>query len=461
MPRVLYIGFGMEPVIRGGAVTYQHALAHALQRRGWDVTFFLAVPTYTLRHRIALRSWRRDGIRYVEIVNAPETYSPSVQSCNPLLDALTAQVLEQERPDIVHIHELQFHPASIIDVIARTGIPSVKTMHNYYDLCPQRDLMFRGVARCTDYQEGQRCVACRAGVLDPRHGVLEWTLNALPHFVSLPLRLAYRRLKPRKADNPGKAHATGGEAGTASGCALYAAGEYQSRRRRFVDQLNRLSVVHCSAHAPAAIFARHGVAAERIRVLPLAVEAQAQILAKPLHGGTLPVVFGYIGGCYAHKGFHVLLDAFSRLNRDKARLVVWGHDPHSHPPAPPGVTFRGIYRPTELNRVLGEMDVCVVPSIWDEVFGIIGIECRTARVPVIGSRIGGIPDWLQDEVTGYLAEPDNAGDLAAKMARFVEQPARIAAMQKQITPWLTFDEHVTAMADLYQQLLAVRRAAAV
>jgi glycosyltransferase involved in cell wall biosynthesis len=70
----------------------------------------------------------------------------------------------------------------------------------------------------------------------------------------------------------------------------------------------------------------------------------------------------------------------------------------------------------------------VLPSIWYETFGLVLIEAFAAGMPVIASRIGGIPDLVEDGKTGLLVQPGDAADLADKMQWALENPERMAEM---------------------------------
>jgi glycosyltransferase involved in cell wall biosynthesis len=57
----------------------------------------------------------------------------------------------------------------------------------------------------------------------------------------------------------------------------------------------------------------------------------------------------------------------------------------------------------------------VVPSIWPEPFGIVGIEALSHGRPVVGADVGGIPDWCRDGETGLLAPPGDVAQLASRI----------------------------------------------
>ncbi len=71
-----------------------------------------------------------------------------------------------------------------------------------------------------------------------------------------------------------------------------------------------------------------------------------------------------------------------------------------------------------------------MPSICFESFGLVVVEAMSYGLPVIASRIGGIPEIVEDGVTGFLFEPGNADELAEKMKLLWENPELCRQMGK-------------------------------
>ena len=67
-------------------------------------------------------------------------------------------------------------------------------------------------------------------------------------------------------------------------------------------------------------------------------------------------------------------------------------------------------------------DVFCMPS-YREGFGIVVIEAGAAGIPSIGTRIYGVVDAIEDNVTGYIYAPGDAGELAEKMLKMIEKPS--------------------------------------
>ncbi len=75
----------------------------------------------------------------------------------------------------------------------------------------------------------------------------------------------------------------------------------------------------------------------------------------------------------------------------------------------------------------GQIDVCVVPSLFEEPFGRVAIEAQANGVPVIASRIGGLGENVVDGETGWLYGPDDPEGLAAALTRAIDGPRIDAA----------------------------------
>ena len=83
----------------------------------------------------------------------------------------------------------------------------------------------------------------------------------------------------------------------------------------------------------------------------------------------------------------------------------------------------------DLSRVNAQIDVGVVPSIWDETLCFTGLEFLLCGVPVIASSLGGMLDYVEDGVNGLLVQPGDADDLAKAMASFLDTPSLSAELR--------------------------------
>lgn len=113
-------------------------------------------------------------------------------------------------------------------------------------------------------------------------------------------------------------------------------------------------------------------------------------------------------------------------------------------------------------RLFAEADALIVPSLWPEPFGLVGLEAGAAGVPAVAFATGGIPEWLHDGVNGCLAPAGGADPraLAAAIVRCVGNAgelARLGAGARTSAARWTIDRHVSALQPILDR---VHRAAA-
>ncbi len=122
------------------------------------------------------------------------------------------------------------------------------------------------------------------------------------------------------------------------------------------------------------------------------------------------------------KGFHVAHEACHLLReaRSDFELVVT-----FNPPGPIDEFTRSVgwCSQADLPRHYRAADICLVPTIAQDGLSITSVEAMAAGIPVVASRIGGVPYTVSDGVTGLLCEPGEPVDLASKIERLLDDPA--------------------------------------
>ncbi len=129
-----------------------------------------------------------------------------------------------------------------------------------------------------------------------------------------------------------------------------------------------------------------------------------------------------------YKGVDVLADAW-QLARPAATLRIVGSGSRASIVEGLGVQWDRSLAPEEVARALDESTVLVLPS-RSEGMGRVVVEAQCRGRPVIGSRVGGIPDLVRDGENGLLVEPEDPEALAQALVRVLSNPdlaARLGA----------------------------------
>lgn len=201
-------------------------------------------------------------------------------------------------------------------------------------------------------------------------------------------------------------------------------------------------------------------------------EAAGQEFRRRLGIGPAETVVLFAGTIHPEKGLHVLIEAIHRarhLTAQPLRLVVVGSSTIWHqigqPVAvsdyerglvaaadPALVSFVGALPQSAMPTAYAACDFSCCPSVYPEPFPVVNVEVMAAGRPVVGSRAGGIPELVADDVTGVLVEPADAPALAAAIAALADDAPRrrrLGEGANRRVQTLTWDRIALRMTEIY------------
>ncbi|MHB1434883.1 MAG: glycosyltransferase family 4 protein [Thermoplasmata archaeon] len=177
--------------------------------------------------------------------------------------------------------------------------------------------------------------------------------------------------------------------------------------------------------------------------------------------------FLFVGRLASNKGLPELVDAFERVGRaDPAlRLVLVGEDGGMGPWLTQRISEQGLgarvrwtgYLADEslLAAAMGEAEALVLPSEY-EAFGLVLLEALAQGTPVIASRVGGIPEFIESERSGLLVPPGDVAALAAAMERIRAEPARARQWgrygREEVVPRYTWEACADRLDALFKEV---------
>jgi glycosyltransferase involved in cell wall biosynthesis len=289
--------------------------------------------------------------------------------------AAFAELLAAVRPDVVHYQYLGANGLAVArrlsHAVRRRGTPSVLSLHDYWYACPRHTLF--------DWQES----AC-AGPASRRCGrCMGWDTRN-------PVRWLRRGWEQR------------------------------TRRHAFLDLARRSGILVAVSEHVRRRYESLGFPAEQMMVIRPGLSLPTAPPPPARADGPLQVAF--LGRLVPEKGVHVLLAAL-RSVRAPCAVDLWGPIGPEYEArlrrliagGPHPVRFRGLYDHGELDAVLAPVHVVVVPSLWEEAFGLVVQEALARRRVVIASRTGGLVEQIRDGENGYLVAPGDAAGLAAAL----------------------------------------------
>jgi len=148
---------------------------------------------------------------------------------------------------------------------------------------------------------------------------------------------------------------------------------------------------------------------------------------KPQAERDVPLI-GYVSRIDRGKGWDVFLKALKILAdrgmKFRARLAGRGEETDLMNELLAelnltGVEYIGPVAYGDLPEVYADFDLFVFPTLLEESLGLVGLEAMACHTPVIGSRIGGLTDYIEDGVNGFLFDPGDEHSLAEKILEFI------------------------------------------
>ena len=143
------------------------------------------------------------------------------------------------------------------------------------------------------------------------------------------------------------------------------------------------------------------------------------------------IVIGFAGRFERQKGVMVLAGALERvMGAEAAVRALWVGDGELAPEVEAAIAAsphakRHVRQPwsDDVVTCYSAMDILAFPSIRRESFGRVAAEAQACGVPVVASRVGGIPETLREDQSGLLVAPDDADALGAALLRLVADRA--------------------------------------
>ena len=269
-----------------------------------------------------------------------------IDAYNPFYKKID-QILENEKPDIVHTNNLAGFSVSIWQLAKKKNIKIVHTLRDYYLLCP-KSTMFKNGRNCTT-----QCMSCK--------------------MYSIPKKILSAN----------------------------------------VDVVVGISQFILKKHLEHGYFPN-----AKKEVIYNSVSLPEKQLMKMNRKERENTVFGFVGTLSQEKGIEFLLEQWIRLEKSYI-LKVFGkgvtkeYENHlKRKFKRPNIMFMGFQKP---EIIYNNIDILIVPSLWNEPFGRIVPEANSYSIPILVNNKGGLSEIVEDGVNGYVFDSDVKKDFEKKL----------------------------------------------
>lgn len=366
------------PPLLGGIEQHVRNLSNELIERGHQVAVVTLqqanTPNFELDGKIRVYRIRGTVQRASNLLftNPERNYAPPFP--DPELAAGIARIIRKERPDIVHAHNWLVH--SMLPLKTWSGASLVVSLHDYNLICAKWVLMY--------HQEPcsgpgfRKCIECTIQNYGLAKGLTTvtgaWAMRGIE-------RAAVDMFLPVSNAVAEGNRITGGKIPyTVIPNFLPEQAIHPKSAEQYTTQLSQLP--------------------------------QADYLL-------------FVGAFARTKGVHILLEAYAGLTNPPP-LVMIGYDTGEIPlkagDVPPNVHIFKNWPHDAVMHAWKRSIAGLVPSIWGEPCPTVAFEAMATGRPVIASCVGGLPDIVEDGVTGLLVPPNDPAALRHAISRLLADP---------------------------------------
>jgi glycosyltransferase involved in cell wall biosynthesis len=435
--RILILVHGYPPTFTGGAEFRAERTVRALVERGHDVQVMsiesLKGDDDFLTHSDTLQ----DGasIRRLVLPARSDRRTPAWEYDNPETGAATAQLIDEFRPDVIHLFSGYLMTSSVVRQARQSGIPIVISLTDFWWLCHRITLLKADGSRC-DGPTPVGCARCQSELYRrfrlpakawPQTVDLFWKISSQNNRLSTILNLPH----------------------------------HAARLSHGLETLGMADALIAPSQHLADTYVRYGIDPRQIRVWRQGVD----LMSCPVRRSSQTIRVGYLGQVKYHKGVDLLVDAWRMLNGPVEReLVIYGSDAGE---GNYGLQLRQQIEELEnvawnqpVDRravwdVLSNLDVVVVPSRWVENSPNIILEAQAVGVAVVGTRLGGVAELIRHEENGLLFDVDSSSDLAVQLQRLLDEPDLLPRLRQTQFPFQNFPAEIDRIESLYESLAGV------
>lgn len=439
------------PVSSTGTEILTYRTAKEFQRRGHDVEIVTPItvdPSLTADTPFYADEY--DGLpvyryKYNPFVPDPNKCLMEFQYNNLSFAKHFREHVNKSKPDLVHFFHLFKLSVSPIDVCVENKIPAVYTPTDFWAICPTYQLRLPDNALCLGPDpDAVNCIRHVVSMMQP--GWVSGVVDALPDICITALsRLTGNAWWPEKRLTPSL--------------------HYLTMRKDYVmKRINRLNRVLVPTRFMEKMLVQGGLDREQTRFIPFGLDLKPFENVKPRKHNERPV-FGFIGTISEHKGTHILIDAVKRIPKETAFHVrIYGNLNENSDystkllkmsEGEKRIEFCGTFPNEKIAEVFSGLDALVVPSIWYENTPLVIYSAHAAKVPVIGTHVGGISEVVHHEENGLLFELGDYKGLSDLMKRVIEDRTLLERLAENLTLPPSIPDYVDRLEEVYKDILAL------
>lgn len=466
--KILYynwIQFDNEGNVGGGVNVYQRNLIDYLSRKTNHEIYFLSSgwkynPLKKSPYIKQTKNIFQHKCKSFEIINSsimapafaifmnPQKYIEDKATCE-MLDKF---IIEQGGFDVIHFNNIEGISVNVLKL--KEKYPNTKlivSIHNYQPICPLVQYFQNHNERiCNDFKNGKECLKCPVVLPDKKEyyrrskNYYYDILNNSLRFLRLPARLYCKLFKHRGKEYIGSSASMLPE-------------KYAEYRSHNIEYLNKYAdCVLAVSERVRKIMIDNGCNPELVQTSYIGTKFAKNELKHSIAKCTDPFTIAYLGYERIDKGFFFFVDTLSKIDKEIAqniRLVFAVANLHRENIEKlkdfKEVVSYGRYSHENLPQILHDVNLGVIPVLWEDNLPQVAIEMVACGVPILCSDFGGASELCKSELFKFKGADEK--DFRDKLLNLVNHPALLDDYWANHSDLTTMEKHINELLQIYEK----------
>lgn len=401
--KILMTMFGWNE--SGGGTIFPKSVAIELVKQGYEVSVFFSGVNHNNNRPYIIERSVDSGVNLIGIYNKKRDFImpdlPEYEIEDQIVVDIWKQTIDELKPDLIHYHNFLGLSFAIANYPKTLNIPTVFTPHNYH-------------------------------IMDPELYMINSSLRKWESTDFFSQSELYNSHKD-------KAY-------------------YYDKRFEYAKDLinNKIDKVFAISNRVKELFIDFGVNPDKIDIIYQAPVHLQDIQRAEFNSKSNRLNVGFLGNIIPLKGVHILAGA-SKIANQNIDFNIYGSGNSNYInellKISPKLKFHGKYSFNEFNQISPNIDVVVVPSIWEEAAGLVIQESLAMGKPVIGARIGGIPNFIHEGLNGYTYPYLSVNNLANLLNHLSENFELVSKLSNNTKPLTSFHDYIARIILEYEDLI--------
>lgn len=446
--KILHYSLGIAPFRSGGMTQYSEDLIRE-QAKSNEV-YLLYPGAYSLfkraRTKVTITRKKYQNFTLCEMKNPmPVSLGFGISDPKAFMSLRKTdelyKFLSDLQPNVIHVHTLMGLPREFFEYAKELGIHTVYTTHDYYGLCPK--ILDKGnlIINLRSHKCSEDCMLCTNGLSLKKltfmqSYVYRW-LKRLKFFKAL-----RKKVKKNVTRKENEVDLIENER---------FAKEALKLRRYYLQMFKMIDTFHFNSSVAKSGYSKYGLSYGEI--IPITVSEIVDNRRK-FSKNTAKINIAFIGEYTSRKGFFLFKNVIESLPKDmqsKITVHFFGDIREDSLFKKANVINHGRFNHDNLEKVYGQVDVLVVPSIWKETFNLITLEALSYGIPVLVSQNVGAKDLYKNAEGNFVF--NSREELRKLIIKLIVDKSFLAKLREIIyNLQIPFGEedHARKILDLYK-----------